>query len=274
MEKNEWLEYVQKVATWDYPIPLHLISNYEDWKCRSVVGRMLFIMRDIEGAMAVLATVRDVQPDMNDAPEFGMSEAEHKVLCLRDLAEIIWMLTGTSDAALYYLKEADKLCRSYKSIFRSADRGAVWVRRLEILRSCGQEEKALAEAGAEIAAQQDKEKINPYRFHALLFLAQSLAAKEEYSKAALLIEDAYQSFPLTAAAENDLAQAAAAADPRERYEKFLHCTTIQYQPWERGSVPTLEDVRRLQEENFKKREAARQNKNDSAGMDALINRLK
>ena len=44
---------------------------------------------------------------------------------------------------------------------------------------------------------------------------------------------------------------------RERYEKYLHCTTIPYQPWERDNIPTLEDVHRLQEENFAKREAAK-----------------
>ena len=128
MEKQEWQGYVQKVASCDYPIPLNLINDYDDWKCRSNVGRMLMILKDIEGAMAVLATVKDVQPDMEDAPEFGLSEAEHKVLCLRDIAEIIWRLTGTGDAPLVYLNEAYRLCREYKKVFRSADRGAIWAR--------------------------------------------------------------------------------------------------------------------------------------------------
>ena len=124
MEKQEWQGYVQKVASCDYPIPLNLINDYDDWKCRSNVGRMLMILKDIEGAMAVLATVKDVQPDMEDAPEFGLSEAEHKVLCLRDIAEIVWRLTGTGDAPIIYLNEAYRLCREYKKVFRSADRGA------------------------------------------------------------------------------------------------------------------------------------------------------
>ena len=87
------------------------------------------ILKDIEGAMAVLATVKDVQPDMEDAPEFGLSEAEHKVLCLRDIAEIIWRLTGTGDAPIIYLNEAYRLCREYKKVSASADRGAIWARR-------------------------------------------------------------------------------------------------------------------------------------------------
>ena len=89
MDKLDWQGYVQKVASCDVPIPLTMINDFEDWKCRSIVGRMLLILKDMEGAMEVLATVKDVQPDMNDAPEYGLSEAEHKVLCLRDIAEIV-----------------------------------------------------------------------------------------------------------------------------------------------------------------------------------------
>lgn len=59
---------------------------------------------------------KDVQPDMEDAPEFGLSEAEHKVLCLRDIAEIVWRLTGTGDAPIIYLNEAYRLCREYKKV--------------------------------------------------------------------------------------------------------------------------------------------------------------
>ncbi|MGM9519769.1 MAG: hypothetical protein ACI3WS_03740 [Phascolarctobacterium sp.] len=257
MDKLEWAGYVHKVATWDIPIPVNLINDMEDWKCRSIVGRSLFLMKDIEGAMNVLATVRDVQPDLEDAPEFGFSEAEHKVLCLRDLAEIIWMVTGTGDAPAFYLNEAYKLCRAYQKVFRTADRGKIWVRKLEIMRSCGLEGKALTEAHAMLEAEKANEGINPYRFRALVFMGESIAEKGDYLKGSLLIAEAYKSYPCSEATEKDLAEAAAAAEPQERYEKYLHCTTIPYQPWERDNIPTLEDVHRLQEENFAKREAAK-----------------
>ncbi len=257
MEKQEWQEYVHKVASCDYPIPLNLINDYDDWKCRSNVGRMLMILKDIEGAMAVLATVKDVQPDMSDAPEFGLSEAEHKVLCLRDIAQIVWTLTGTGDAPLIYLNEAYRLCREYHKVFRSADRGAIWARRLEIMRDCGEEEKALAEAKAMLESEKENAGVNAYRFHALKFIAESMAAQGDYNKGALLLAEAYQSFPLSEAGKKDLAEAEKTADAKERYAKYHHCTTIQYQPWEQDNVPTLDDVRKLQEENFRKREAAK-----------------
>ena len=88
-------------------------------------------------------------------------------------------------------------------------------------------------------------------------MGESMAAKGDYLKASLLIAEAYKSYPCSEAAEKDLAEAAATAEPQERYEKYLHCTTIPYQPWERDNIPTLEDVHRLQEENFAKREAAK-----------------
>lgn len=272
MEIQEWKEYVQKVTTWDVPLPMGMVSNMDDWKCRSIVGRSLLMMKDVEGAMNVLATVREIEPNMDDAPEFGFSEAEHMVLCLRDLAEIIWMLTGTGDAPAFYLKRADKICREYKHVFRAADRGKIWVRRLELMRSCGLEAEALSEASAVLEAEKAKlaqvseasdwtvnlePGANPYIFRALIFMAEGMAAKEEYSKAALLIEDAYAYYPCTEATRKDLAEAKAAEEPAERYAKLLHCTTIPYQPWERDNIPTLEDVHRLQEENFLKREAAK-----------------
>ena len=272
MDKQEWQGYVQKVASCDYPIPPNLINDYNDWKCRSNVGRMLMILKDVEGAMAVLATVKDVQPDMDDVPEFGLSEAEHKVLCLRDIAQIVWQLTGTGDAPLFYLNEAYKLCRSYKHVFRSADRGAIWARRLEIMRDCGEEEKALAEAKAMLDSEKENTGVNAYRFHALKFIAESMAGQGDYNKAALLLAEAYQSFPLSEAGKRDLAQAADTADAQERYEKYHHCTAIQYQPWEQDNVPTLEDVRKLQERNFARREAEKAaGKEDAAGaFDNLI----
>lgn len=269
MEQQEWQNYVQKILTCAYPIPPHLISNYEDWKCRSVVGRMLLILKDVEGAMAVLATVKDVQPDLEDAPEYGLSEAEHKVLCLRDIAEIIWKLTGTIDAPLLYLAEASRLCREYRHVFRSADRGAVWVRRLELLRESGQGERAVAEAKALLAEANDTAEVDPYRFHAYKFLAESMAAQGDYAKGALLIAEGYRYFPLSEAGKQDLAAAAAVEDAKERYEQYHRCTGIQYQPWEKDNVPTIEEVRELQYRNFLKREGDKEQNGED-----LISQLK
>ena len=224
----------------------------------------------------MLSTVKDVQPNMEDAPEYGLSEAEHKVLCLRDIAEIVWSLTGTAYGPLIYLQEADKLCRAYKKPFRSADRGYIWARRLEIMRSCGEDEKALAEAKAVLEAEKANPGINTYRFHALKFMAESMAEQGAYAKAAELLQAAYQSFPLNAAGQRDLAEAAAAENPKERYEKYHHCTTIQYLPWEKVSAPTLEEVRERQYQRFLERQeksAAAKELENKVNSD-LINHLK
>lgn len=232
MDQQEWKAYVQKVASCEWPIPAGMISDYNDWRCRSIVGRMLVVLKDVEGAMAVLSTVKDVQPDMNDAPEYGLSEAEHKVLCLRDIAEIVWTLTGTAYAPLVYLDEAYELCRAYKKPFRSANRGGIWVRRLEIKRDCGRGEEAAAEAKAMIEAEQGTSGINPYCYYAYKFLAEDAAAEGDYAKGAELLAAGYKYFPLSEAGVRDLKEAAAVEDPQERYKKYHFCTTIQYKPWE------------------------------------------
>ena len=70
-----------------------------------------------------------------------------------------------------------------------------------------------------------------------------------------------------------LAEAEAAADAKDRYVMYHHCTTIQYQPWEKDNVPTLEEVRRLQERNFARREAAKaagEELNEKGSFESLI----
>ena len=68
-------------------------------------------------------------------------------------------------------------------MFRSADRGAIWARRLEIMRGCGEEQKALAEARAMLESEKVNEGVNPYRFHALKFIAESMAAADARGEA-------------------------------------------------------------------------------------------
>ena len=262
MDASEWKAYVNKIVTCDYPIPSNMISNYEDWHCRSIVGRMLLILKDIEGAMTVLATTRDVVPDMEDNPEYGLSDCEHKVLCLRDIAEIVWQLTGTADAPLVYLRQADKLCREYKYIFRSADRGRIWVRRLELKKACGAETEAIQEAQQLLQERAEKTGIDPYAFHAWKFLAECEADQGNFAKAVMLLQKAYAYFPVNEAAERDIKEALEATDSKEQYARLHHCTTIQYRPWEDFTVPTIDDVRRLQMKNYLARLAAEQKKQE------------
>ena len=75
MDMQEWKAYVKKVANSQYPVPEGMIKDYDDWRCRSIVGRMLYVLDDIEGAIAVLLTVKDIKPNLQDVPEKGLSEA-------------------------------------------------------------------------------------------------------------------------------------------------------------------------------------------------------
>ena len=133
MDMQEWQGYVKKVANSQYPVPEGMIKDYDDWRCRSIVGRMLYVLDDIEGAIAVLLTVKDIKPNLQDVPEKGLSEAEHMVLCLRDIAEIIYKLMGNVPVAITYLGHAHAISRAYKHPFRSADKGGVWYRSLEMM---------------------------------------------------------------------------------------------------------------------------------------------
>ena len=232
MNEQEWQACVNHVAGGEYPVPRGMISNYNDWRCRSTVGRALYWMDEVEASIQVLATVLDVEPDMEDAPEMGLSEAEHKVLCLRDVAEIVWNQARNEEVALNYLGQAYELSRAYQHPFRSASRGDIFYRRLAILREVGKEAQAVEEAEAMLDMEAGNGGINPYRYFALKFLAEHEHNSGNDEQAVQLFAEAFQYYPVSDAGERDLARAAAAATAAERYKAYAFCSTVQYKPWE------------------------------------------
>lgn len=143
MEANEWAGYVRKCATGAWPIPAAMMKDQDDWRCRSIVGRALYFKEYVEDAMTVLSTVLPVEPDLNDVPEAGLSEAEHKVLCLRDVADIVWKLVHSGEAAETYITQGLELGFQYKHNFRTDVRGDLFRRLLVLMKDTGREEEAL-----------------------------------------------------------------------------------------------------------------------------------
>lgn len=243
MEAQEWQEYVNKVATGAWPVPVGMIQDQNNWMCRSIVGRALVFKEDLEGAMTVLSTVIDVEPDMEEAPETGLSEAEHKTLCLRELGEIVYKLAHNAEAALQYVDAALKIARAYEHPFRTAARGELWYRHLQLLTELGKKEQACAEAQKMVreekenshAPKQDdpKSKINPYKYFSLKYLAEQEHTAGHTAEASSLMHQAFEFYPVSLAGEKDLAAANAINDPEERYKAYQHCATIQYLPWEK-----------------------------------------
>ncbi|HIU64861.1 MAG TPA: hypothetical protein IAB06_07510 [Candidatus Avacidaminococcus intestinavium] len=232
MTEQEWNEYVNFASGGEWPIPRGMIGDYNNWLCRSIVGRALYFRDKVEEAMTVLATVVDVEPSMEPA-EKGMSEAEHKILCLRDIAKIVWGLTGNTEAALNYWDQAIALCESYQHKFNSVARGEISYGRLVMLVAAGHEEEAKAEARElTVAKRFEREGINSYRYFAYRFLAEREHAAGNLQKANLLYEKAFFYYPKSAEGERDYAAAAQMNDHEERYQKYLHMTSMQYLQWE------------------------------------------
>jgi len=140
--KEEWPGIVNKLKHSALPVPPSYVSDYDNWLCRSYAGRTLFAMEDYENALMVLATVLDVQPDLQDKPEEGFSQTEHKVLCLTDMVELIMGLANNPEAALRYQNEAVKLCENFRGEFRTADPMKIWQKKIELLRLAGKVEEA------------------------------------------------------------------------------------------------------------------------------------
>ena len=145
MTPAEWSAIVEKLKKSPLPIPPSFIANMDDWKCRSNAGRALYAMGDYDNAILALVSVLDVKPNLNDNPDDGFSEAEHKVLCLMCMVDLIWGMTKNGDAALMYLNQALAICEKFTGTFRSQDPLAVWQKRLDLLKQMGKEEQARAE---------------------------------------------------------------------------------------------------------------------------------
>lgn len=162
--KNEWGEIVRLLAKNPLPVPEPLIGDFDNWLCRSYAGRALYASGDIENALMVLATVIDVEPNLNDKPQEGFSECEHKILCLMDLAEIIWSLAKNAEAAVRYIDDAINLCQKFTGEFLIADEAKCEVRRWEILLANGQAdaEEKLAQAKLKLKPKKEQEKLSIY----------------------------------------------------------------------------------------------------------------
>ena len=161
---------------------------------------------------------------MDDDPEYGLSEAEHKVLCLRDIAEIVWKLAKSEEAALTYLQQAYDIARAYTHTF---------YRRLTVLREAGKEEQAVTEAQQMVEAEKDNNGVNPYKYFALKFLAEDAHNAGDDAKASDIYAEAFKYYPRNDIAERDLAKAAEETDAAKRYKAYEFCNTVQYKPWEK-----------------------------------------
>jgi len=249
MEKEQWDSCLKKVTGGEWPVPAWMVRDQSDWRCRSNMGRVLYFNGDTETALEVLSTVVDEEVDMEDAPEQGLSQAEHKVLCLRDISEIILKLAGDKKAALYYLDEAIKLGRSYRYRFHGDARGLLWYRRLALLSDMGREDEAIKDASAMIedekkdphavkAAEGDETYAgtNPYIYYSLRFLAEKAHEKGDDKKAADLFDEAYGYVPLNEVGKKTVAAARDEKNDAERFAAFAKSARYTYLPWERQPV--------------------------------------
>ena len=255
IDNQEWKAYVTKCTTGEWPVPPSFVSDKDNWLCRAIVGRVLYFIKDVEGALTVLSTfINDVEPDLKDHPDQGMCEAEHFVLSLRDISEIIWKLTKNGDASLQYLDRAFKICREFPYRFHTEARGDIWYRRLNVLAESGRLEQAVAETEEMVKNEKQEshtpkpmipdplyEKVNPYIFYSLRFLAEQKHKNGETAKAYMIFAEAYRYFPLSAAGVRDVTKAMETKDWDEQYKAWIFCTTYQYLPWEKQPIVNLRD---------------------------------
>ncbi len=245
IDNQEWKTYVTKCTTGEWPVPPSFVSDKNNWMCRAIVGRVLYFTKDVEGALRVLSTiVNDVEPDLEDHPDQGMCEAEH----------FIWKLTKNGDASLQYLDRAFKICRKFPYRFHTEARGDIWYRRLNVLAESGKSEQAVADAEAMVKSEKQEshtpkpiipdplyDAVNPYIFYSLRFLAEQKHKEGKTAEACVLLAEAYDYFPLSAAGRRDVQKAKETKDIEAQFKAWTFCTTMQYLPWEKQPIVKLRD---------------------------------
>ena len=54
IDNQEWKGYVTQCISGEWPVPPSFVSDKNNWVCRAIVGRVLYFIKDTEGAMRVL----------------------------------------------------------------------------------------------------------------------------------------------------------------------------------------------------------------------------
>ena len=240
IEAKEWNEYVDFVSGGEWPVPRDFISNYDNWLCRSVVGRALYFRGKTEEAMTVLSTIVNVEPSM-EKPKSGMGEVEHKILCMRDLAKIVWKLVENLEASVRFWDEAVRLCSLWPYNFSSVARGEISYGRLGLFLAAGKNdlvEEQLKEMASSQRFEMQEHNVNSYRYFAYKFKAEQEYAHKNVHKAALIFEEAFKYYPMSVEARCEENKAKAMTDMEERYQKFLQMSKVQYLQWD-----TVEELR-------------------------------
>lgn len=234
IEAKEWKEYLDFVSEGEWPIPRDFISDYDNWLCRSVVGRALYFRGKIEEAMTVLSTIVSVEPSL-EKPKSGMGEVEHKILCMRDLAKIVWQLVGNVEASAKFWDEAVRLCFLWPYNFSSVARGEISYGRLGLYLAAQKNDVVdvqIKEMAASERFEMQEYNVNSYRYFAYKFQAEREYANKNVKKAAIIFEEAFKYYPMSVEARVEENKAKAMQDMEARYQKFLQMSKVQYLQWE------------------------------------------
>ena len=104
-----------------------------------------------------------------------------------------------------------------------------------------EEEKKESHAPEPIIPDPLYDKVNPYIFYSLRFLAEQAYKDGKVADACALLDDAYAYFPLSQAGIRDVKKARATTDPEERWKAWQFCLSNQYLPWEKQPIVKLRD---------------------------------
>jgi len=230
-EYAQWVEWAKNNYT---NIPGILVSNYDAWECRAMLGRYLYVAKQYGAAILILETIVDVKYDEGEGDDqYNPTGLEMKAWSLQWLSLAILFEKNDKVLALKYMKKALRLADLSTAYFHFVVRGELWLNCLLLKAKLGRKIQAVGETHARLSRLVVEDGLsNSYYFFGYAFLGQ-MAMEEQKPQLALdLFKKGLTAYNLEETDKELLIQTEACADPGDAFKMLWQLVDEPYRLWD------------------------------------------
>lgn len=248
ISRQEYAQWVDWAKHNYINIPEIMVSNYEAWECRSMLGRYLYVAKQYEPAISILETVTDIKVSAGDGGDHYPTELEMKVWSLQCLSLALVFERNDLELALYYMKKALRLADRTKVYFHFVVRGQLWLNCLLFKVKLGGKSQAKREARNRLARLVLVEgQSNSYYFYGYAFLAKMAMEAGKAQEAFALFKQGLRAYNLEEPDERLVKEAEEYPDRAHAFTMLWSLVDTPYRlwdepkNWERGDCDAAEE---------------------------------
>jgi tetratricopeptide (TPR) repeat protein len=234
ISRQDYARHVEWATENYIKIPKLMVSNYDDWLSRGMLGRYLYTAKRYADAIPVLETIVDVKvADPDEGLLWPSSEYEHKAWCLQYLALAIVIERNDYVTALKYMNKALRLADRSKSNFEFVVRGQLWLNRLLFRAKLGRAQESKKEARIRLASiVLEPGRSNSYYFFGYAFLAKMAMEEGNGQQALELFRRGLEAYNLEKPDRELLQEAEDCSDPAEAFRLIWPLVDTPYRIWD------------------------------------------